>query len=648
MTKKLRIDVALFATVFISLIISFLFCVNINAASGDSVEVVFTSDVHSFIESYDDYVGDGVANIGGYARFKTYFDERRAENPDLMLVDGGDIVMGTLPQALMDEEAIELRTLCWMKYDALTFGNHEFDYGAKALGDMYTIAAERENYQPELIICNIDWSANDEYTNTLKSGLSSYGFSDYKVFEKNGIKIAVTGVLGYDAIKCAPTCELTFIDPIEAVKATVEKIQKDENPDFIMCISHSGTGAELGKTEDEILAKKVPALDVIISGHTHTVLEEEVVVGDTHIVSCGAYGKYVGDIKLYKNGKGRWDTEKYELVLMDENVKADEETLALVDEMTNAIDEKILDKYNYYQDDVIAHNDYIFESIDDLYEIHEEARLGNLLADAYRYIANSTPTGQKTQFDASVAPSGTIRGTFVPGKITVSKAFEMLSLGEGKDGSVGYPLVSLYLTGKEIKTMAEVDASVSDLMHSARLYVSGVCFEFNPYRMILNKVSDIWLNSPILNESRTEIEDDKLYRVVTDYYSMSMLGSVTDLSKGILSIVPKDENGNPITNFDNAIIYDKEGRELKAWVALVEYLKSFPQENNGVSTIPEYYNSTHNRKIVNKTLNPISLVKNSNKIFYVCVVIILFIIVLITLIIKTSKKKKNRKKVFIE
>lgn len=108
----------------------------------------------------------------------------------------------------------------------------------------------------------------------------------------------------------------------------------------------------------------------------------------------------------------------------------------------------------------------------------------------------------------------------------------------------GYPLISVYLTGKELKTAAEIDASVSDFMTTARLYSSGLNFTYNPNRMILNKVTDVYLDDG--NGGRIELEDDKLYRVVADLYSGQMLSAVTDMSYGLLSLVPKYADGTPI------------------------------------------------------------------------------------------------------
>ena len=615
--------------------------------NGKEINILFTSDLHSNIISYNERVNGKQINVGGFARLKTLIDEKRANDKDTLVLDCGDVVMGTLSQALIDSEAAELSFLCKAGYDAITYGNHEFDYGAKALSDMYSIAASKYDERPAFVNCNIDWTADDEYTKTLKAGMDQFGENEYVIVEKNGVKIAITGVLGYDAIKCAPTCELTFKDVIESVKDTVDKIKKTENPDMIVCLSHSGTGTELGKTEDEILAKEVPDIDVIISGHSHTELKDYIKVGNTYIVSLGAYGLYTGDVSLSSNSNGRWDMKKYDLIIMDESIEEDPEILAEIDRLNDVCDEKVLGPYNIKAKDIIAVNDGIeFESVQDMYDYHTEMKLGNLLSDALRYEANITPTGQEKPFDMSVVPAGVIRDTILLGDIYADDAFSVFSLGTGPDGNVGYPLVSIYLTGKEIKTVVEIDASISDLMNSARLYASGLSYEYNKKRMILDKVVDVWAEPTFLESSREEIEDDRMYRIVVDSYSMSMLGAVTDMSKGMLSVVPKDENGNPITDIKTCIIYDENGNELKAWAALCKYLSSFSRNSEGISVIPEYYNTLHNRKVVTDSLSPRAMFKNTSKYFYIVVAILLLIIFTIVFIIRSIVKRKHKKKVF--
>lgn len=611
----------------------------------EQVDMVFTHDIHSYLESYDIEENGENINIGGLARLKTLLDEKREQNPDLLVVDAGDIVMGTLFQTLIESDAIELRMLGRLGFDATTFGNHEFDYGSEALANMFKTAAEKESYLPSYVICNVDWSSENAGSQKIYQALQDCNLQEYIILQKGDTKIAVTGVLGKDAYECAPTCELTVLDPIERVKATVKKIKENEDADMIVCISHSGTWSNPKKSEDELLAKAVPDLDVIVSGHTHTRLDEPMIVKDTYIVSCGCYGAYTGTCTLNQRADGRWDMKDYQLIKMTDDIEEDAQTAEQIASFESDIDEKYLSRFGYVADQVLAQNDISFETVSDLEKNHTEQRLGDLMSDAYRYAVNLSPSGSAHPVDVAVVPSGTVRGTYLKGPVQVEDVFESFSLGSGKDGSVGYPLISLYLTGKELKTAAEVDASVSDHMTSARLYMSGLSFEYNPHRMLLNKVSDCWISSALLEDSRTELEDDKLYRVVTDLYSSRMLGAVTGMSKGLLTVVPKDENGQPLETLEDAIIYDADGNEIKAWIAIAQYLSSFEKNENGVSVIPAYYASYHNRKVVDEAKTPMALFGHPNRFFIGLCVIILVLILLVVLITRTVIMRKRRKKI---
>ena len=267
------------------------------------------------------------------------------------------------------------------------------------------------------------------------------------------------------------------------------------------------------------------------------------------------------------------------------------------------------------------------------------------MSDAYVYAVENSDDFDGVPVDVAVVPSGTVRDTYTAGDITVEQVFNSFSLGIGPDGVPGYTLISVYLTGKELRTAAEIDASVSDYMTTARLYMSGLHFTYNPNRMILNKVTDVYLTDE--NGSRVELEDDKLYRVVADLYSGQMLSAVTDMSYGLLSLVPKYADGTPIEDFEDVIITEN-GKELKAWDAIARYMESFEDtDGDGIANVPEYYSTTHYRKQVDDSRNIVDLVKNPNKFTAIIVgaiaVLILLVIFIIVLIKKIVKKVKSRK-----
>lgn len=613
------------------------------------VDVIFTHDTHSHLNSFTTIVDGEKSEVGGFARIKTVIDEKKADNPNTLVLDGGDFSMGTLVQTVYESEAAEIRMLGEIGCDVTTLGNHEFDYRSKGLANMLESAAASGDKLPELVLCNVDWDAMEEKglsdgQKLIAEGFEDYGIKDYVMLKKGDVNIAVIGVFGTDALACAPTCELLFQDPVEAVKETVKEIQAKEKADMIVCVSHSGTWEDEDKSEDEILAKSVPELDLIVSGHTHTDLDEPIVHGDTYIVSTGEYAKKIGSMSMEQKGDGRWEMKEYELIPITTSIPADEATQTNVDGFMEAVDSEYLSQFGYTQKQVLARNTIEFSSLYDLEYEHTEHNLGNIMSDAYRYAVTNAEDYDGKPVDVAVVPSGTIRDTYAVGDITVESVFNSFSLGIGADGVPGYPLISVYLTGEELKTAAEIDASVSDFMTTARLYMSGLNFNFNPNRMILNKVTDSYLVD--MDGNKIELEDDKLYRVVADLYSGQMLSAVTDASHGILSIVPKYEDGTPIEDFEDVIITEN-GKELKAWEAIAGYMESFEDsDGDGIADVPEEYRKPQGRKVVEDSKDIGDLVKNPNKytaIIIGAVVAVIVVIVLIILLIRKLVKRKKEK-----
>ena len=546
------------------------------ADGGKHLDVLFTHDTHSHLNSYSTIVNGKQKEVGGFARIKTLIDEKKKENPDTLILDGGDFSMGTLIQTVYTTEAAELRMLGYLGCDVTTFGNHEFDYRSGGLADMLKTAKNSGETVPKLVVCNVDWDAMEKEglskgQKQIESAFETYGVKDYVVIQKGGVKIAVLGVFGKDALECAPTCELEFKDPVESAKNTVEEIKKKEDVDMIACVSHSGTWEDEKVSEDETLAKEVPDIDLIISGHTHTQLDQPIRHGNTYIVSCGEYGRNLGSISMTQKKDKRWKMNTYKLIPVTKNVKSDQAAQKQIDKFMDTVDTNYLVNFGYTKDQVLAENDIKFNSLGEMETKHEELNLGDIISDAYVYAVENSEGYDGRPVDVAVVPSGTVRDTYTKGDITVEKVYNSFSLGIGKDGLAGYPLITAYLTGKELKLVAEVDASVSDYMTTARLYCSGMNFTYNPHRMILNKVTDCYLTK---DGKREEIQDDKLYKVVTDLYTGQMLGSVTDVSYGLLKIEPKDKNGKLLKNLEDEAITDGK-TELKAWVAIARYMQSF-------------------------------------------------------------------------
>ena len=619
-----------------------------DAAPGTAVDIVFTHDTHSHLNTFTTMVDGLETELGGFARMNTLIEAQRAQNPDTLVIDGGDFSMGTLIQTVFETQAAELRMLGYLGCDVTTLGNHEFDYRSKGLANMLTSAQASGDAVPAMVVCNVDWDTMEaegltEGQQRLKDAFAAYGVSDYTVLEKGDVDIAVVGVFGKDALACAPTCELKFEDPIEAVKQTVGDIKANEDVDMIVCVSHSGTWEDESKSEDELLAKAVPDLDLILSGHTHTELEKPIQHGSTYVVSCGEYGKNLGELTLTQQADGRWAMSAYELIPITSDIAVHAATQQTIDSFMDTVDTDYLARFGYTKDQVLAENDIVFSTQKDLENIHEEHNLGDIIADAYVYAVENAADYDGVPVDLAVVPSGTVRDTYARGDITVEQVFNSFSLGIGADGVPGYPLISVYLTGREIRTAAEIDASVSDFMTTARLYCSGLNFTYNPHRLLLNKVTDVCLED---DGQRVALEDDKLYRIVADLYSGQMLSAVTDMSYGILSIVPKYADGTPITDFEDVIITEN-GRELKAWDSIARYMASFADtDGDGIANVPAYYSTTHGRKLVDTSRSPLALLKNPNKftaVYAGLLAVAVLLIVLVVLLIRKLVKKARRR-----
>ena len=615
------------------------------------VQVLFTHDMHSHLDPYKINKDGSIELVGGFAKLKTTVDAKKQEKEATFLVDGGDFSMGTLYQTIYETEAPELTLMGQIGYDATTFGNHEFDYRSEGLSNMLHSAKRKAEKKPDLklpalVSANIDWDKNTSKDNFLvRSAMEDYGSTPYTIVERGGVRVGMFGVLGEDADSCAPESGLEFEDIVETSKEVV-KDMKEEDVDMIICLSHSGTFEDADNSEDEILAQEVPEIDIIVSGHTHTRLDKPIQYGNTYIVSAGCYCENLGDIDLIQKEDGRWQLDTYELTPLTAQVKENQAITTQLASYKETINQDYLSHFGYTFDQVIAQNAVDFSQMDSFAMEHKEDPLGSIIADSYIHAVQQAEGDAYEKAHVALTPSGVIRDTFQTGNITVSDAFNVSSLGIGADRIPGYPLVSVYLTGKELKTIAEIDVSVSKIMPTAQLYPSGLRWTYNPNRMFLNRVTNVefMTNVPYTNGKETEkIEDNKLYRVIAGLYSAQMLGTVQDMSMGLLKIQPKDKEGNPIQDFEKVIIHDQKGTEVKEWYALASYIDSMKENEAGISQVSSHYNDTENRKEEINSKNPIELLKNPNKFAWMLYGAIVIIILLIVFIVRWFLKRRKNK-----
>lgn len=629
--------------------------------------ILFTHDLHSHFLPQPTAEG---GESGGYARLKTVIDGERAMNPDALLVDGGDFSIGSLIQTLYTTQAAELRTMGAMGYDAVTIGNHEFDHKGTGFAEMLNSAKAAqtaamglltdsqypprnlEAYQaqygpltlalPALLEANYAPADDNPDRAFIRSAMENYGVTDCVTLERGGVTYGLFGLMGVDSDECAPTSGFTRTDAAKAAKRCVETL-KGEGAEIIVCLSHSGTGDSLASSEDEELAKAVDGIDVIVSGHTHSTLAEPLVVNDTYIVSSGPYCQNLGSLTFSWDDGGEKRLLDYRLIPIDETVAENPEIAGLVEQWKDMVGEMYLARYGLTYDEVLTRSDYDLNT--PASAVQENNGLGTLVSDAFLWADRTLNAAYAdSPHTVSVTADGVLRANLPAGDLTAAMAFDVLSMGVGEDGTSGFPLVAVYLTGKELKAAMEVDASVTPIMPAAQLYMSGAKYAFNTKRMFFNRVYDAALTDVTFDESGTgnayEIDDNALYRVVTGMYSAQMLGTVKSKSMGLLSLEPKQANGTPVTDFADCILYDANGNELKEWYALAAYLEQFGEDG-----LPDRYAAPANGcKQVSDSFAPGQLLAGWNGITWVVLGIVLLILALIFLLIRSLRRRIRRKK----
>ncbi len=597
-----------------------------NAAPGSDsrdLMIVFTHDLHSYFLPHKvlDQEGNQVQK-GGYAKLAYLIKgEQLFQRNKTITVDAGDFSMGTLFHTSFLQEASELKLMGKMGYDVITLGNHDFDFHDDGLATMLQTAKSTNNQLPAVIASNIIFSKNDKADAKLKQVFKDYPVKEYVVIKKNGLRVGLFGIIGNDASHDTPYAKpVKFADPVDTSKQMVDILKNKEKVDLIICLSHSGTSLTPKKSEDEALARKVPEIDIIISGHTHTILPKPIIIGKTIIVSSGCYGEYLGMLKINYSKGNDIKLLSYELKSVSAGIP---ENKIVADEITNykkIVDRIFLAPRRLSFDQVIAKVDFNMETLSSAYQNPREMGIGNIITDAYRAAVKKAEGKNYEYINLALQPLGLIRDSFQKGKITVGDVFQVLSLGLGNDGVAGYPLVAFYISGKEMKDVLEVHASVAPLSkEDAYLQVSGVKFTYNPYRVMLDRVTSVSVQDEKGNYK--PLDHSKLYRICANIYAADMIKYVSDISYGLLSIKPKDKNGRPLPDLKSAIIYaDKNSsnpKQIKEWEALVQYLRSFADaDRKGIQNIPDRYKGQEGRYQAEPSLNPIKIIENGNAITY--------------------------------
>ncbi len=580
--------------------------------------ILHTNDLHSELIPHSPAVdyrpGEENAAIGGFARLATAVngirEKKRREGEQVLLFDAGDFLGGApFSWLALNGSAAELTIMQEMGYDAVTIGNHEYDYGAAVLAQ-YLLQAGYPEAHPKTLVLASNTEAPSAHPLAARGLYRSSGMFELE----NGLKVGVFGIIGRDAIQSMGDSEdMQFRDQCQTARQIVDEL-KEQGANVIVAISHSGVDA------DRELARKVPRIDVIVGGHSHTALFEPILQGTTIIAQAGSLGRYLGQLELaYNPGTGGVRARNKEdgnpfLIPIDSSFACDPEVDVLVRQCTMTLNAYVRELTDGKVDNImstVARSDFALRDV----PFFSETPLGNFVTDAMRYVGQLF-TGKSV--DVASQANGNIRNGIFPGTSTHSagnisfyEIVESTGVGRGLDGYPGCPIASLYLTGEELRRVLEITVLLQRFMgDSFFLHFSGLRYSYNPTNAVLLTVP--FANLPIpTTRAVTSAElytgdgiqpaggkdyvplkrgDRELYHLVTDAYLVLFLPMVTDLLPQ-LGVIPKNASGEPVPldRLDELIIRHSDGRELKVWEAVLIYAATRLPDGDGIPQIPDYY-----------------------------------------------------------
>ena len=238
--------------------------------------ILHTNDMHSHIEAFSSGRNKG---LGGMFQLSSLVKKIRQKEENILLLDAGDIFQGT-PYFNLFAGELEFRLMSDIGYDAVTIGNHDFDNGIDGLANQMKYA----NF-PFI-------SSNYDFTNTILEDK----VIPYKIFNKGGIKIGILG-LGIE-LKGLVDPKLygntKYLDPVTVANKTANYLKNKMKCNLVICLSHLGYKYDSNKLSDEKLAIKTKNIDLIIGGHTHSFLNEPVILKNSEkkdvLISQVGYG----------------------------------------------------------------------------------------------------------------------------------------------------------------------------------------------------------------------------------------------------------------------------------------------------------------------------------------------------------------------
>jgi 5'-nucleotidase len=577
--------------------------------------ILHTNDMHS------NFIGMGPASdytpltlnddqtTGGYARIATVIATRkkaRASQGPVLVLDAGDFSMGTPFAAASREIGGELQVMSHMGYDATTFGNHEFDLGPDGLGKAISVASKAGRI-PAVLSSNTDFAANDPTLTGLQQ-LSKAGLiRRYLVIERGGMRFGLFGVLGAEAQHYTGGAgAVKFLDFLESAKEVVKLLRETEKVDVVIALSHGGVlkgkDGRYSGGDDVLLAESVPGIDVVIGGHSHTTLQEAIIVnGRTPVVQTGLEGKNVGELVISLDG-AQLTVDAYRLHPIDDRIAGDRAINDEIDKFKQGVTAAVFASRGYRIDQPLA---IAPQDLPNTFtDVAAGTMLANLVTDSFR---------KATQADIGFNVNGMARAPIWRGKtgvVTVYDVFAVAPLGAGiVDATAGSALVTGYFTGQELKNILEfflVDSPAHPGEYFPR--VSGMRFRYDLSRPKFDVVTAIELGD--LDRGYRAVDtsgkDARLYSLTCSLYVGVILVAIPKYTKGKLALVAKNKEGRQLASKVEALDAPRENsgyllpppgqvdgssvatvagpgapREIKEWQAIMDYLRDLPVTKRG-------------------------------------------------------------------
>jgi 5'-nucleotidase/UDP-sugar diphosphatase len=576
--------------------------------------ILHTNDMHaSFIgmgpaSDYTPFTLNDDTTRGGYARLAGLIAKRKEARKDqgpVLVLDAGDYSMGTAFSAATRETGGELHLMGRMEYDATTFGNHEFDLGPAGLGKSIGTAVKAGRI-PAVLAANTSFPGSGATLADLQRLAKAGVIRRHIVIECGGIRFGIFGVLGKEAMIYTNGEATTFADATESAREVVKVLRETEKVDVVIALSHGGL--EKGKDgryidgEDVRLSKAVPGIDVVISGHSHTELQEAIIVNDrTPVVQTGKESRNLGELVITLDG-AKLMVESYRLHPIDDTIVGDRAIAAEIEQLKKSVTEAAFASRGYRVDQplAIAPRDLPNTFTD----ISAGTLLANLVTDSFR---------EATKADIGFTANGMMRAGLSRGKTgvqTVYDIFAVAPLGSGVvDPTPGSTLVTGYFTGQDLKHLLEfflIDSPAHPGEYFPR--ASGMRFHYDQSRPKFDVVTAIELGDLDRGYRAIDITgtDGRVYSLTCPLMLGPIIVAIPKYTKGKLPLVPKKKDGTPLKSKVDALDMPREnsgyllpppgttdassvatgtgkdaGREIKEWQAIMDFLRNLPVKSKG-------------------------------------------------------------------